>query len=190
MRSWWSRSARREVFFRSSWCALSDGPSRGVGVGCPLRELSPAASPCGSRHRAALQRRLLRPLPQKTSHASPSRPAGARTPSRCVSSLSRACECADLTRSHSASAHALRAASECRPGLYGDRGFARVARHEAACRYALCGKEGDGVLVGDDPRATIGASTPSKSARSPVPLQSLGPLTSESPEPKRIPSPD
>jgi len=29
-------------------------------------ELSPAASPCGSRHRAALQRRWLRPLPPST----------------------------------------------------------------------------------------------------------------------------
>src|SRR6267378_3700830 len=37
-----------------------------VGDGYPLRELSPAASPCGSRHRAALQRRWLRPLPQWT----------------------------------------------------------------------------------------------------------------------------
>ena len=31
-----------------------------------LPELSPAASPCGSRHRGALQRRWLRPLPPRT----------------------------------------------------------------------------------------------------------------------------
>ena len=37
MRSWWSRSARREVFCPSSWCALSDSSSHGVGVGYPLR---------------------------------------------------------------------------------------------------------------------------------------------------------
>jgi hypothetical protein len=65
----------------------------------------------------------------------------------------------------------------------------RSAR-SAARSHELSGKEGEGVLAGDDPRATIGAPTPSKSARSPVPVQSLGPLTSESPEPKRILSPD
>jgi hypothetical protein len=129
MRCWWSRSARREVFCLRSWCALSLGPSRGVGVGCPLRELSPAASPCGSRHRAALQRRLLWPLPQRISHASLSR--SVRSPTRRASTRLRARANSATRRARTPiAAHALRAASESRRGLHADRGF--------VCRTSRC----------------------------------------------------
>jgi hypothetical protein len=129
---------------------------------------SPVASPCGSRHRAALQRRLLRPLPQKTSRASPSRSVGARTPKE-HGVASHACEMLRLWRARtSTSAHALRAASESRTRPFRScvAGRASSSRElSARRRRAVTNPVGRRVRVSSQATTheRIGAPTPFKS---------------------------